>query len=79
MPVRASWRDSGIVARARTKGGLWRLDGARGDDRGHGGPSARIAARGPNGTPTAPQLPPPHLRPTKAVGTLTGLPEGADA
>ena len=37
MPVRASWRDSGIVARARTKGGLWRLDGARGDDRGHGG------------------------------------------
>eukprot|EP01052_Picozoa_sp_SAG31_P053853 SAG31_NODE_14014_length_831_cov_100.562842_1_plen_150_part_00 len=37
MPVRASWADSGIVARARTKGGLWRLDGARGDDRGHGG------------------------------------------
>ena len=37
MPVRPSCRYSGAWAGARTKSGLWRVDGARGDDRGHGG------------------------------------------
>eukprot|EP01052_Picozoa_sp_SAG31_P018382 SAG31_NODE_1299_length_8918_cov_59.994671_5_plen_118_part_00 len=47
MPVRPSCRYSGAWAGARTKSGLWRVDGARGDDRGHGG--SVLAVGGPAG------------------------------